>query len=164
MTSKNYWPHFIIGLVLFAIAMGVWTVKTAIDNPVELDNSYMMKYQDVDKDIYDILKMQKEFNKNYKFIPLTKKLGFPDAAFAFKIVDKNGNVLKDAQAIVLFTRPETTKYDIKTKAVFQDGEYIAKAKLPLKGRWNIIVKLNVDKLTVFEKYKMSTLRDMLVKA
>ena len=164
MTQKNYWPHFIIALVIFAIALGVWTVKTAIDNPVELDNSYMMKYQDVDKEIYDILKMQKEFEKNYRFVPLTKKLSYPDATFAFKVLDKEGNEVKNLKATVLFTRPETTKYDIKVQAEYVDGRYIARTKLPLEGRWNVIVKLNLDKLTVYEKFKMSTIREMLLKA
>lgn len=158
--KKNYWPHFIIGLVFFAIALGVWTVKTAIDNPVELDNTYMMKYQDVDKDIYKITKMEKEFLKKYTLKPITKKLDFPNATFAFKLVDKEGNPVKDAKVFVLFTRPDTSKYDIKKEATYQNGVYVVQAKLPLKGRWNILLKVDKDKLTYYAKYKYSTLRQI----
>ncbi len=77
MSERNYWPHFIIGLVFFAIALGVWTVKNAIDNPVELDNTYMMPYQKVDEEIYDLQKMKKEFQKRYDLQVLTKKLEYP---------------------------------------------------------------------------------------
>ena len=162
--NKNYWPHFIIALVLFAIALGVWTVKVAIDNPVELDDTYMMKYQQVDEKIYDIMKMKQEFDKEYKIVPLTNKLDFPDAMFVFTIISKkDGKPVKGMNVIVLFTRPDTSKYDIKVKAIYKDGKYIAHAKLPLEGRWNVLLKIDKDKLTVYEKYKLSTLRPMKLK-
>ncbi len=164
MKEKNYWPHFIIALVTFAIIMGVWTIKNAIDNPVQLDNSFMMPYQEVDEKIYDLQKMQKEFAKKYNLQILSRKLTYPDAVFRFKITDKKGSPVNDAKVIVLFTRPDTTKHDIKKVATFHDGVYEVHAKLPLKGRWDVILKIQKDKLTVFDKYKMSTLREMLKKA
>ena len=60
--EKNYWPHFILLLVFFAIGMGIWTIKSAIDNPVELDNAYMLNYHKVDSNINTILQDQKNFN------------------------------------------------------------------------------------------------------
>ncbi len=162
--NRNYWPHFIIALVFFAIALGIWTVKTAIDNPVELDDSYMMSYQEVDKKIYDIMKMKQTFLKEYSIIPLTNKLDYPNATFAFKIVSKkDGKPVEGMQVSVLFTRPDTNKYDIKVKAIYKDGKYVAHTKLPLKGRWNILLKIDKDKLTVYEKYKLSTLHPMKLK-
>ncbi len=158
--SKNYWPHFIIGLVFFAIALGVWTVKTAIDNPVELDDTYMMKYQDVDQKIYDIMKMKKEFTKKYTLIPLTKKLDYPEATFTFKIVRKDGKPLQNAKALVLFTRPDTSKYDIKKYAMYNDGVYSVQVRLPLPGRWNVLLKIDENNLTLYEKYRLSTLREI----
>ncbi|SMC08450.1 FixH family protein [Nitratiruptor tergarcus] len=158
--NKNYWPHFIIGLVLFAIGLGVWTVKTAIDNPVELDDTYMMKYQQVDKNIYNIMKMKKEFSKKYKVVLLTTKLDYPNATFQFKILTKDGKPVSDAKAMVLFTRPDTSKYDIKKNAEVKNGMYTVRVKLPLAGRWNVLLKIEEGKLTVYEKYKLSTLREM----
>ncbi len=158
MREKNYWPHFIIGLVLFAVMMGVWTVKTAIDNPVELDNSYMMKYQEVDKDIYAIQKQQREFNKHYKIKMLTKKLQKGPSQVRFIIEDKDGHPVENADVTVLFTRPDTTKYDKKTKALFRDGIYSARANLPLEGRWNVIIKTDIGKLSAYKQYKLSTRR------
>ncbi len=164
MSERNYWPHFIIGLVFFAIALGVWTVKNAIDNPVELDNTYMMPYQKVDEEIYDLQKMKKEFQKRYDLQVLTKKLEYPEATLRFVIKDKAGHPVSGAKVLVLFTRPDTTKYDIKKEASYHDGVYEVHAKLPLQGRWDVVLKVQMDKLTVFDKYKMSTLREMLKKA
>ena len=164
MSERNYWPHFIIGLVFFAIALGVWTVKNAIDNPVELDNTYMMPYQQVDSKIYDLEKMKREFAKKYDLVILTKKLDYPEATLRFTIRDKNGEAVKNAKVLVLFTRPDTTKHDIKKEATYKEGVYEVHVKLPLQGRWDVILKVEIDKLTVFDKYKMSTLREMLKKA
>lgn len=158
MSEKNYWPHFIIGLVLFAVMMGVWTVKTAIDNPVELDNSYMMKYQEVDKDIYAIQKQQREFEKRYKIKMLTKKLQKGLSQVQFVIEDKDGHPVENADVTLLFTRPDTTKYDKKTKALFHDGIYSARVNLPLEGRWNVIIKTEIGKLSAYKQYKLSTRR------
>ncbi|BCD60910.1 MULTISPECIES: FixH family protein [unclassified Nitratiruptor] len=156
--NKNYWPHFIIALVVFAITLGVWTVKTAIDNPVELDESFMMKYQDVDKNYYKIEKMKREFHKKYDVMPVTQKLSYPNTTFEFKIVDKTGNPVKDAKVTVLFTRPDTSKYDKKVFAQYKDGVYIARASLPLEGRWNIELKIELQGLVDYELYKLSTRR------
>ncbi|BAF70717.1 FixH family protein [Nitratiruptor sp. SB155-2] len=156
--NKNYWPHFIIALVVFAITLGVWTVKTAIDNPVELDESFMMKYQDVDKNYYKIEAMKKAFHKKYDVVLVTQKLSYPNAIFEFKILDKSGSPVSDAKVTVLFTRPETSKFDKKTSAIYRNGEYITEVQLPLEGRWNIELKIEKDGLVNYELFKLSTRR------
>ncbi len=158
--SKNWWPHFIILLVLFAIALGVWTVKVAIDNPVELDNSYMMKYQELDSKIYQLERMKKEFYENYELKLLTKKLDFPHASFILELTDKEGNPVPDAKITLLFTRPFTTKEDVNLTASYQDGKYIGEVTLPARGRWDVIVKIQKDNLELFEKYRLSTQREL----
>ncbi len=162
--NKNYWPHFIIALVIFAIGMGVWTVKTAIDNPVEIDDTYMMSYQDLDKNIYKIEAMKRKFQQRYQVRLLTQKLKFPDAHIEFEILTKDGKPVADADVVVLLTRPETNKYDIKTHAKYINGRYAVDAKLPLEGRWNLLLKIKIDDLVDYEKYKLSTRRVIKQKA
>ncbi len=156
--KKNYWPHFIIGLVIFAISLGVWTVKTAIDNPVEIDDSYMMSYQELDKNIYKIEKMKKEFDKKYDVKFLTSKLNYPKSEIMFVILDKNGHPVTNADVDVLITRPETNKLDIQKKAQFKDNKYIVDVTLPKEGRWNVLLKIKVGDIVAYEKYKLSTRR------
>ena len=162
--NKNYWPHFIIALVVFTVALGVWTVKTAIDNPVEIDDSYMMSYQELDKNIYKIQQMKRKFQQRYQVRLLTKKLDFPDAHIEFEILTKDGKPVKDAKVEVLLTRPETKKRDIKTQARYVDGRYVVEAKLPLEGRWNLLLKITIEDLVDYEKYKLSTRRVIEQKA
>lgn len=158
MTQKNYWPHFIIALITFAIALGVWTVKMAIDNPVELDNSYMMKYQDVDENYYKIEQMAKAFDKSYRIKLLNEKLKKGKNRLIFEVLDKKGKPVKDAQVELLITRPETSKYDKKIRALYKNGKYEAEVNLPLEGRWNIITKVTVGNVYRYVTYKRSTRR------
>ncbi len=40
MKEKNYWPHAILGIILAVIVAGAWTVKIALDNPVQEEIYY----------------------------------------------------------------------------------------------------------------------------
>lgn len=156
--EKNYWPHFIVALVLFAVGLGVWTIKAAIDNPVELDNSYMLNYHTVDSDINDILKKQQNFDNNYKLDLLTQKLNSGENLIEIVLKDKNDNIIDNAKVEILVTRPDTTKFDKKLTASFKNGKYIAKVNLEKEGRWNIVIKTEIDKDSIgFKTYKLSTL-------
>jgi hypothetical protein len=157
--ESNYWPHFIIALVLFAIALGIWTIKVAVDNPVELDNSYMMKYQDVDRNFYKIEQEKKEFDKRYSIYLKNRKLnvGKNRVVLFVKSKDDEKNI-KNAKVEILLTRPETTKYDKKYVAKFDNGAYVADIEIPKEGRWNLIVKVTVGSISRFTTYKLSTRR------
>jgi hypothetical protein len=61
----NYWPYAIVGMILTVVLLGIWTIKVAVSNPVQLDNSYMMTYQDVDENINEILAKQQAFDARY---------------------------------------------------------------------------------------------------
>jgi hypothetical protein len=155
--EKNYWPHFIVGLVMFTIGMGTWTLVTAINNPVEMDNSYMRNYHQVDADLNKILQSGFKFDKKYEFSLLNSDLQEGENELKIDIKDKNGNVVKDAKIEILVTRPETTKLDKNLKAQFDGEEYRAKVILDKKGRWNIQIRVVIKDLEKFKTYKLHTL-------
>ncbi len=158
MSERNYWPHFIIGLVAFAVAMGVWTIRMAINNPVQLDNSFMMKYQDVDNNYYKIEAQAKKFDRLYSVTLENQKLRKGENTIALVVKDRDGHSVENAKVILLLTRPETTKYDKKVIAKYSNGKYVAKVDLPLEGRWNIVAKITIKDLTRYKTYKLSTRR------
>ena len=159
MSEKNYWPHFIIALVVFAIALGVWTVRVAVDNPVQLDNSFMMKYQDVDNNYYKIEQAARNFDKHFTFTFQNKKLKVGKNLLVFEVKTKDGKPVENAKVEVLVTRPDTTKYDKQLQAKYSDGKYVAIVDLGLEGRWDIAVKVTIDDNTYrFFKFKRSTRR------
>jgi len=152
------WPLFILGLVLFAVALGVWTIKVAIDNPVELDNSFFMDYQKVDEEYYKIEQIAKEFEKKYRVELVNKKLKSGEETLIIVVEDREGNPVPNGKVEILVTRPNTSQYDQKVEAVYRDGWYEARVTLPLEGRWDIIAKVTVGDLYHYYKWKRSTRR------
>nr|MBL0720978.1 hypothetical protein [Sulfurovaceae bacterium] len=61
----SYWPHMIVGFLFLGISLGYWTIKTAMSLPVQETNDYMMKYQETDININDIIKSKQAFDKLY---------------------------------------------------------------------------------------------------
>jgi len=156
-SEKNYWPHFIIGLILFAVTLGIWTIKATMDNPVELDNSYMLNYHAVDEDINEILKKQHIFDKRYDLILSSTKIKLGSNTIELILKDKNGKVIDNADIKILVTRPDTTKYDKKIDAKFENSRYIAHVDLEKEGRWNIVIKTKIGDIEGFKTFKLSTL-------
>ncbi len=156
-SEKNYWPHFIVGLVIFAAILGVWTIKAAMDNPVELDNSYMLNYHSVNEDINEILKKQQIFDRNYEISLLSPKISYGKNEIVVLLKDKDGNLIKDGEIKILFTRPDTTKFDKKIEPKYEKNGYKADVILDKEGRWNLIVKAKVGDAEGFKTFKLSTL-------
>ena len=155
--GKNYYAHFIIVLIVWAFILGYWTIKNAIDHPVELDNSFMMKYQKVNSDINKILAKAKAFDKKYDMRLLTTKIKEGDNLLKISLTDKEKNLAKNVTLQVLLTRPTTNKFNKITKAKIQDNLFIAHVSIKKPGRWNIVLKATDNKLQKFKTYKLSTL-------
>ncbi len=154
--KKSYWPHFIIASFIFIVVAGILTIKVALDNPVEMDNFYFEKYQIVDRDINDIILMQREFDKNYKFEIENRNLIVGKNLLKFKITDLNNSDIKNALVKILVTRPDTSKFDKKFEAKYRDGFYqIDNVEIPKIGRWLIQSKIEINKLTGFFKREIN---------
>ena len=141
--KKTYWPHMIIGFLLVAIVLGYWTVKTASSMPVQETNKYMMKYQQADININEILESKARFDKKYtikitgvKTMVMTDNvyskraqqdsvvLKYGPNSFSYIVSDKNGNIVDDANVSFLLTRPHTDRDDqMIEKVAFADGKY-----------------------------------------
>jgi hypothetical protein len=151
--EKNYWPHFIIALVLFAVTMGGWTLKVAIDNPVELDNSYMMNYHEVDDRINELLKKQQEFEKFFSLRLVTKKINKGKNKIEFEI---GGKKFEKAEVVVLLTRPDTVRYDKKIVKNITGKKFSIVVDLPKDGRWQFEVRVKIGKFEGYKKFELST--------
>jgi nitrogen fixation protein FixH len=141
----NYWPYAIVGMILTVVLLGIWTIKVAVSNPVQLDNSYMMKYQDVDENINDILEKQKIFDTKY-IIDLSKNILKPgENRIEVALKDRNGNPVDNAEIIAVVTRPTTLKDDIELKEFVQMNDHYVSKPFELKrgGRWNIQVRVTI---------------------
>lgn len=162
--KKSYYPHaIIVGIILVIIAC-VATVIVALDNPVEMDDYYLEKYQKVDHDINEIEAMQKEFFKNYdvKFDLNEVVLSKTTNRFTMRtpiniglnIHDKKADKdVQNAEVLLVITRPDTSKFNQDFNATTaKNGLFEFKnIKLDKPGRWQLKTKMKIGKLEGFYK-------------
>ncbi len=160
--SGKYWPYMILGFIFIGLFLGVWTVRSAISMPVSESNAYQKKYQDADTHINAILEAQGRFDTRYtlnlsgfvrsKFKPkdYARKHGkvmalTPNASIRYRLTDKNGRAVHDANVTLLLTRPQT-RQDDQTFALLQgdDGLYASpKIVFAAPGRYLLRVRAQI---------------------
>jgi len=167
--QKTYWPHMILGFLAIGITLGYWTVKHAISLPVQEVNTYMMKYQQADLSMNDILEKKETFDKKYtiklndvKTMIMTdninSKIPQPDAVmlakgknnFSYILSKKDGTIVANANVSFLLTRPHTVQDDIMIKKVtFENGMY-STPELNIKkaGRYSLQFRAKIDENTI----------------
>ncbi len=153
--EANFWPYAIVGMILTVVMLGAWTIKVALKNPVQLENSYMMKYQDVDEKINEILEKQRLFDMKYSMALDSNRLKLGKNRVEVKLFDKNGMPVSGAKIKVLLTRPDTAQYDIELdEFTYSDGRYLSREfTLEKRGRWNIVAKVELGGDEGFKKYR-----------
>jgi len=161
--ENTYWPHMIMGFLLVGITLGYWTVKSAVSIPVQKSNEYMLKYQQADMNINDILKKKMLFDKKYdiqitnahtamheiKNSKVAKQeesivLSKGENSFFYVVKDKSSVPVSDANVSFLLTRPHTKTDDVMIGAIpFSDGKYRVNVSIEKPGRY--ILRLRVQK-------------------
>jgi len=170
--EKTYWPHMILGFLLIGITLGYWTVKHAAQMPVQEVNQYMMKYQQADTNINEILESKTLFDKSYTIeivgektamlaLENTKRvkeekvmlLHLGKNVFTYNIHKKDGSVVSDANVSFLLTRPHTKKEDIfieNVKAV-NEKYIIEDINLTKAGRYTLQLKATIGEATGYSQ-------------
>ncbi len=178
MTKKSQnrlWFAIVMGILVFGIWMIIWTVKQATSLPVHEDNDFMLKYQQADMNINQILENKAKFDAKYtielqdvEYITLPQeyqnsnskreqpkpvKLNMGENRFKYAVQDKNGNAIPNAEMTFLLTRPYTQEEDRKENNVtFNNGFYITKKfELSNKGRYILQTKVTINGLTGYTK-------------
>jgi len=163
--KKTYWPHMILGFLAVGITLGYWTVKSATELPVQEVNQYMLKYQQADLSINDILEKKKAFDKEYSIEllnvemmvmtdninsnrpqPNVVKLTYGKNYFSYLIRTKEGKVVSDANVSFLLTRPHTRNDDLMIEAVpFKEGRYTTpNIEIVNAGRYTLQFRAIID--------------------
>lgn len=156
--SKNYWPHAIVtGIILIVLACA-WTIKIALDNPVQMDSYYMQKYQEVDRNINAIEEKQEAFFKRFDvdYAKTSIAINKPfDISFSINDKQKDEK-LKDVAITLLVTRPETNEFNKEfTFTNSKDGIFTAKNLTVNKpGRWQLLAKIKYKEYEGFHRYEV----------
>jgi nitrogen fixation protein FixH len=141
-----HWPYGIALSFVLVFALIVMTIIVASDNKVEDADLYMQNYHLADANANEIIMAEIAFNKKYSVSFATEKLDPKGTVIAYKLTDKLGNPVTDAEMEVVVTRPNTHAYDItlKNPVVSVDGIYaFDTVALPVEGRWDIMAKINI---------------------
>lgn len=160
MSSKinpKVWPIGISLSILAVAGFCVWTVRVAMANPVELDNTYFASYRDLDMNANKIIIEQQKFDKRYNINIEKKDFIIGENSLEIKLSDKQNKSVDDATIDVVITRPFTTRTD-KTLELLsaKDGIYKFKPfKIEQLGRWQIQSKIAVNDLTAYNKLEVN---------
>ena len=150
--AKNYWPHAIVISLILIVASCVATIVVAVKNPVEMDEFYFERYQNIDENINEIEASQRRFDAKYA---LKFELEFDGLSGYFKIAvtPKNGSVAPNFTYEILLTRPATKEQNQNLDVKF-DGQILKTqpVTLPKKGRWQILLKISDANDTGFYKF------------
>jgi len=167
-SKKTYWPHMIVGFLLLALTLSFWTVKTASSLPVQEVNDYMMKYQQADIHINDILTKKAAFDALYKIEiqntqtmlmidnihsklpqPNVIKLSQGKNTFTYQVKTNDGKIVKDANVSFLLTRPHTRVDDVMIESVpFKDGVYQLNVDIQKEGRYTLQLRAIMNEETI----------------
>lgn len=151
--KRNFWPQSIILSIIAIIFACGYTIKIALDNPVQMDGSYMQPYQQVDENINDLLFEQKKFDARFQVRFDGDRLNVGTNSVALLITDTDGKEINNASIELLVTRPETTEFDqILKPSSIQSGKYFFEnIDIQKIGRWQFVAKMQVDSLRGFYK-------------
>ncbi len=153
----NPWPYSIVASILFIVFACAMTVKIALDNPVQMDSAYLAEYQQVDKNINEILEKQRKFDALYH-VEVTKDFfAFGENSVELKVVDIKNNPINDADVEVLITRPDSTVFDVNLKPISsENGLYkFEPFEINKPGRWQILSKVSIGELATFKKLEVN---------
>ncbi len=171
--EKTYWPHMIVGFLMLAITLSYWTIKAASSMPVQETNDYMMKYQESDININEIIERKIAFDNDYVIkindietmvmidnihsnrLQLDQiKLAMGSNHFSYTVADKSGKIVKDADVSFLLTRPHTVVDDKMTEVILLQGDQYVTPDINITkpGRYTLKLRVKIgDKIGYSKK-------------
>jgi len=156
--SGIIWPYAIVLALLGVAGMGAWTINKAIENPVEESQIYMRYYQNTMNNVNDIIKAKIAFDKKYNLTFVTDQIHKGDTTIQYKITDKSGKSVDNADITVRVTTPYSHDDDINIENFkVKDGLYTFETiKIPKEGRWNIMAKVSIGDNSRYLNLKADT--------
>ena len=162
--ERTYWPHMILGFLSIGLTLSYWTVKSASSIPVQESNDYMLKYQQADINMNEILQRKAQFDKNYniqivnvkseilelenakrarneKVIILQKGIN----SFSYIVSNKENSIQNDANVSFLLTRPHRVQEDQMIPTVLsKNGKYtLENININKAGRYTLQLRVKI---------------------
>ena len=158
LSNGRIWPYAIGGSIILVFSACIVTIVVANVLPVEKSDTYMMYYQEADANANKLIKEKIAFDKKYKVEYVTDGISCEQSILKYKVTDVNNVPVENAKIKVIVTRPNNHKHDQELiSPSFENGVYtFSSIKLPQKGTWDIMAKVNVGELQRFYNVKADT--------
>ena len=157
--NRNYWPLGIFLLAMVVVGLIFLTIKTAVNNPVELTKMCQIDSQEMDENINIITKKRQEFEKKYIATFEGAILQSPKEfrKIFVRIRDKKDNkILTEGEVTFFLTRPHTTKEDKKLgNGELVDGLWESPTfQIENLGRYEAqaLIKIKEDSMCITHEY------------
>lgn len=165
MKNGRHWPYTIVGSIIVMILVCAYTVYLSFGYPVDEDESYFLKYQDVEKRYASIQNIEEEFLKYFDFniinektnLEITKKPAFlVNNEFIFKVSEKSTLKASDIKVKAKLTRPHTKKFDKDVFTTYDDinKKFIVNLGDLDNGRWTLLIEFKINDLFKFYKLEL----------
>ena len=170
--EKTYWPHMILGFLALGITLSYWTVKSATSVPVQESNEYMMKYQQADININEILNSKATFDQRYtiEIVDVKKVIVELENAkrakeetsvvlkqgknsFTYVVSAKDGVAVSDVNVTFLLTRPHSVREDKYVENIpFIDGKFqVNDIDIEKAGRYTLQLRVKIGENTGYSQ-------------
>ena len=145
MSNGKHWPIGIITATIFIICACALTIYIALLQPVQEDADMMLAYHELDANANDIIVANIIFNQKYDLTYTGEAVSQEGSTLSYKLVDKQGQSINNAEFKVILSRPILEASDIVLgEPRVDNGNYIFEnVKVSKKGRWNILAKVVV---------------------
>lgn len=163
--KAKYYPYFIVGVIIAFIGVCIYTVYLSFGYPVDEDESYFRKYQDVENNFAQIKQIEQDFLNNFDILILAPKIKINfnkleafsvNDELVLKIIEKSNLKAKDLNVIAKLTRPHTKKDDQKINAIYNDDlkEFKIDLSTLKNGRWTLLINYEINNLNKFYKLEL----------
>ncbi|NPA73446.1 MAG: hypothetical protein GXO12_01925 [Epsilonproteobacteria bacterium] len=152
--NKTFWPYGITIAIIAVVIMGAGTIMIALQHPVQMDEAYMKKYQNVDNHYNEIQKSQEIFDSKYKVSINNDAFKIGKNTLLVSVLDKSSNQsVENLNLKVKITRPDDDRFDIKlASSDTKEGHYIfPKFSINKRGRWIVLLSISDGKVEGFFK-------------
>ena len=158
LSNGRIWPYAIGASIILVFGACIATIVVANKLPVEKSDNYMMYYQEADAQANDLIEASIAFNKKYKIEYITDGISQESTVLKYRVTDLNDKPVDNAKIMAIITRPNNHKNDQELlNPTFENGIYtFASITLPLKGRWDIMAKVNIGQTQRFYNVKADT--------
>ncbi len=156
--KKSFWPYGITLAILGVVVMGAGTIMLALKHPVQMDEAYLKKYQNVDNHINEIKKEQDLFLKQYSVKIATNSFRVGKNDLKVDIKDNfTGRHADNLTIKVKITRPDSDTADITLKAKDTGSTYkIPEFDIKKPGRWIVLLDITNNKISGYFKKEIDT--------